>query len=168
MKEETIFTVNMPPIRVWSHVTDFQSYKKWHPNYEFETVSKSNDNFRVIYALYRNSYRINSEARINICDKPVSVSWTIYLGGLAAFLESYTLTSSTIGTEVRHSVEFQGAIMRIIAIPFRRGLRNNMLRQDNALIDFLNKERRTPPVRLNRQRRRNQFRQHIGINGNDG
>jgi len=170
MKAETSFTINMAPIRVWSHLADFSAYAFWHPNYRFEAdAMTSEQRIPLSYALYKGEYRIKAEATITASEKSKLISWSVGIGGMAVFVESYGLEPLTSGTQVRHSIAFEGFFSRIIAVPFRRGLTKTLAIQDGAFVRFLKKEmHRAVGTNLNRHRRRARAARHPQKGANDG
>ena len=109
MEEETSFTINMSPIRVWSHLTDFKSFTLWHPIYCFEEVEAEPDKpMPLRYALFRGQYRIKAEATLILAEKPDRICWTIGISGMVIYDETYTFKSVGSGCEVRHAVNYRG------------------------------------------------------------
>jgi hypothetical protein len=170
MKAETSFTINMAPIRVWSHLADFSTYTFWHPNYRFEADAMTiEQRIPLSYALYKGEYRIKAEATITASEKPDLFSWTVGVGGIAVLEETYRLESLASGTQVRHSIAFDGFFSRIIAVPFRRGLTQTLVIQDGAFVRFLKKEmQRAGGANLNRHRRRARAARYPEKGANDG
>lgn len=167
MKEETSFTINVAPIRVWTHLADFGAYALWHPNYRFESdVPATQTLIPVRYALYKGDYRIRAEAKILASEKPGILSWSLGIGGMPVMTESYVLEAFGVGTRAVHSIAFEGRLARLVAIPFRRALRKSLAIQDSAFVGFLRKETRS--VTGNRRRRRAQAARHAGKGNNHG
>lgn len=165
MQEETRFTFNMTPIRVWTHLTDFGAYALWHPSYRFENSTVCQKRIPLRYALFRGEYRLKAEAVLTVFERGHGIAWIICIGGMEVFEERYSLAPLVMGTEIRHSIAFQGLFGRVMALSSRRSLRQTLVNQDNAFVRFLKKEMRgaTPS---HRQRKRTVFR--TGKTANDG
>ncbi|AIT82368.1 MULTISPECIES: SRPBCC family protein [Sphingomonadaceae] len=169
MEEETSFTINMSPIRVWSHLTDFKSFTLWHPIYCFEEVEAEPDKpMPLRYALFRGQYRIKAEATLILAEKPDRICWTIGISGMVIYDETYTFKSVGSGCEVRHAVNYRGLFGRIMSMFSKRGLRATLRAEDGAFVRFLKKEMRSAGSVPNRQRRRAQAARHARKAANDG
>lgn len=142
MQEETCFAFNMAPIRVWTHLADFDAYALWHPSYCFENSTVRQKRIPLHYALFRGECRLNTEAELTVFERAHGIAWTICIDGIAVFEERYSLAPLAMGTQIRHSIVFQGFLGRVMGLSSRRALHQTLVNQDNAFVRFLKKEMR--------------------------
>ncbi|MPT48352.1 MAG: SRPBCC family protein [Sphingobium sp.] len=165
MTEENIFTINMSPLRLWTHLADFKAFALWHPNYVFGDQVELNTAIPLHYALFRGRYWIRAEAGINDFDKPDRLGWTVGVGGVPVYWETYSIQVNGTETEVRHVVEYRGVFGFIMSLTLRRALRHRIKNQDVAFVCFLKKQMRSSTSGSNRQRRRAQVAQYSRKDG---
>mgnify|MGYP002779988904 CR=1 FL=1 len=156
MREETTFTLNISPLRVWTGLSDLRAFALWHPSYRFEDGAALNRNVGLSFALFKGEYRINTTATISQFDKPRTIGWSIAVRGLVVLDEQYELKASELGTQVRHALEFRGFLGRLLGRLLRRGMRQTLNLQDRAFARFLKREAQSALSGINRQRRRAQ------------
>ncbi len=156
MKEETTFTLNISPLRVWTCLSDLRAFTLWHPSYRFEESAALQKSMTLSFALFRGEYRINTTATVTQHDKPRAIGWSIAAHGLVLLNEHYELEASGLGTQVRHTLEFQGFLGTLLGRLMRRGLRQTLSLQDRAFVRFLKKEAQSTLSGINRHRRRAQ------------
>ncbi|WP_324741019.1 SRPBCC family protein [Tsuneonella sp. CC-YZS046] len=156
MKEETTFTLNISPLRVWTCLSDLHAFAIWHPSYRFEDSAALHRGMGLSFALFKGEYRINTTATITRHEKPRVIGWSIAVRGLEVLDEQYELEASGLGTQIRHTLEFNGFLGRLLGRLLRRGLRQTLHLQDRAFVKFLKKEAQGGLSGINRHRRRAQ------------
>lgn len=139
MAEETAFTVRISQLRAWSLLSDLSNYKHWHPHYTFAPNSTRNDLIRwTVFMLDRR--RISVWVKVHNDDKPHSVGWSIQSNIIFWIRENYEIKPVSGGVNIRHIVESQGFLGKILAWFFRRTVRNDMALQDAALLKALERQ----------------------------
>lgn len=155
MQEENTFSFNMSPIRVWMHLAELSAFTFWHPSYRFQADAAPRRRIRFSHALLSGEYRLKAQATITAFDKPQAIGWMIGIGGVPVFRETYELEAFGAGTQIRHAIEFDGVIGRLIGLFLRRRFRKALRVHDRALVNFLRDEVRSAGVSINRHHRRN-------------
>lgn len=130
---ENSIELRAPPWRVWRTLTALDGYARWHPF----VVSRGDatPGAQVDYVFRNKAWRrpFTAAATILRNEEPTAFAWRLGVGRFLSFDETFEIEPSEEGSTLRHRMEGRG-LVRILGLAFmRRGLREAIIRTDEAL-----------------------------------
>lgn len=136
MTHQTILRIDLPIHAVWDRITDFSSYRHWHPSYITVVEWARGGVLDVLWQSNKLGKSVELQARVTARDAPSRIAWDMGVGPLLRVTETYGLTASDGGTDVTHSMKVHGIIGRVLGPLLARGVRSSLDGHDRALAAY--------------------------------
>lgn len=149
---ENSIELRASPERVWRALTALDDYARWHPF--VDARGEPTPGAEVDY-VFRNTIlrrSITAAATIMRNEEPTAFAWRLGIGFLLSFDEMFEMQPCERGTMLRHRMVARGLLKHLRPRFIERGLRDFVVRIDDALDRHLRGA--APAMPGNRRKRR--------------
>ena len=165
---ENSIDLQAPPWRVWRTLTALDGYARWHPF--VRSRGDATPGAEVDYVFRNKAFKSPFTAAATILrnEEPTAFAWRLGVGRFLSFDETFEIEPTQQGSTLRHRMEGRG-LVKLLGLRFmQKGLREAVVRTDEALDRYLRGAVKTPPAPGNRTKRladSARARHHSGMTG---
>ncbi|TFI59793.1 hypothetical protein E2493_02855 [Sphingomonas parva] len=106
--------------KVWTALTDFSSYKKWHPYVRIDGSSLTGEKVRYTFVRNSRGKLATTEATLSVCSAPREIDIEIGWERVLLVTEWYLLEPVRNGVRLKHGLRFSGLLASLAGPILRR------------------------------------------------
>lgn len=134
---ENSIELRAPPWRVWRTLTALDGYARWHPF--VRSRGDATPGAHVDYVFRNKAFERSFTAAATVLrnEESVAFAWRLGVGRFLSFDETFEIEPTEQGSMLRHRMEGRG-LVKLLGLRFmKEGLREAIVRTDEALDRYL-------------------------------
>lgn len=144
LQVESVLQLPAPRQRVWQALTDFPRYPEWNANVRLRGAAGPEGHLDCSFGMFPGSRKIWTSATVTRWEPPRTFAWSLRVGALLSFEETYTVAVQRGATSVRHTLGCGGLLVKLAGRLMRKRLNLLLLASDEGLRRHLTAQVRAP------------------------